>query len=66
MTYRTPLDKILTEEGRTGSWLARCCGVSRQAVSLWRVGRSTPEQATAERAARCLERKVGELFAEYR
>jgi transcriptional regulator with XRE-family HTH domain len=58
----TPLRRILDEEGRKQVWLAGRLGVDPEQVNRWVAGRHIPAEATRNRIAELLHRKVEDLF----
>lgn len=58
----TPLKRILEDEGRTQSWLARRLGVQRQSVGIWVHGIYRPQPETQAAIAALLGRSVEELW----
>lgn len=61
---KTPLDRVLREQGRSGRWLADRVGTHETQVSRWRHGLHVPEHATREAIARELGRTVEDLWPE--
>lgn len=58
----TPLKRVLEEEGRKASWLARQVGVHPGSLQRWLDGTSVPTEENQRKVADALGRTVEELF----
>jgi len=59
--YRSKLDEVMDEQGRTSVWLARTVDATEQSVANWRSG-SMPSDKYKVRIAKALGATVGHLF----
>lgn len=62
MDSRTPLKRILEDEGRRQSWLARTTGIDQADISRMANRGMHPSQDEAQRIADALGRQVSELW----
>lgn len=62
MDSRTPLKRILEDEGRRQSWLARITGIDQADISRMANRGMHPSQDEAQRIAAALGRQVSELW----
>jgi transcriptional regulator with XRE-family HTH domain len=61
-TYRTPLQRIIVEEGRRQSWLAERVGISQSRMSLIVNGLHVDDDNLRTAIAEALRRPVDEIF----
>lgn len=59
---RSPLDAIMTAQGRRNDWLADRIGADEAQVSRWRSGKHVPVEATRELIARTLDTSVDDIW----
>ena len=62
MKFKTVLDKILTTEGRTQTWLAKKIGAAPNQVNDWASGKHIPNDDYKRKIANALNRSVEEIF----
>lgn len=60
--YKTKLEQIMIEEGRSQTWLAKQVGVSPNQVNRWVKGIHEPTRLYMKRIAEALGRPVEGIF----
>jgi plasmid maintenance system antidote protein VapI len=62
MDSRTPLKRLMEDEGRRQNWLARATGIAEADISRMASRGMHPTQDEAQRIADALGRQVPEVF----
>lgn len=61
-TPKSPLDAIMTAQGRRNDWLAAAIGADEAQVSRWRSGKHVPIEATRELIAATLDTSADDIW----